>query len=371
MITAMASRIRLSRAAPTRPRVSGRTVTSAALAAVMGLGLTGCSWRIETPEPTYPPATETEIARDAAALALAQVAAALEPGALPGEAPGTAYARAFEERAIVAQLDALGGVYVAYADTSPDAEPSPSMPPLPSHPQLGYSVIRARDTTLAGALTLDDPSLARLLGSIGLSQAVAAAMTAHLNAEAAGGAPARVAERTLPPAGGFTLDSVLPGADSLAALDPEALRAMIIAHDHAAFVYDVIAARDGGEGRAASLARGRLHWLRANALVALAKAQASEAEPREPLDDPRAPAYVIDPAALADVDAQYALAREIELNIATTYMAAFGDAVESGDQPKARGWLLSAAFDATMASATWFNATAEEHSVFPGVSVGE
>ena len=262
------------------------------------------------------------------------------------------------ETAFVApHLDALGGVYVPFPAATPSAgpssSPSASAAPAPKPKSLIRAVADARDADLAAALVADDPDLALLLASIGLSHAESLAVGAYQDAIAAGSAPL-AAERTM--AGAPFADL----APDTTALDAETLEGIIVAHDYAAYAYEVIAARSSDDARSQALERSRIHDRRADELVAIAAA------------DPRVPAYVIEHANLDSDDAMAALARSTEAGISDRYITAFYGAAEAGAPGLAdRGWLLAGAYDSLVQSLLWPGAVPAEADALPGVVLPE
>jgi hypothetical protein len=210
-------------------------------------------------------------------------------------------------------------------------------------------VVDARDADLAASLAADDPDLALLLASIGLDHAEALAVGVYQDAIAAGSAPL-AEERHMP---GVSFATLVPTSTSL---DSTTLEGIIVAHDFAAYAYEVIAARSSDDARTQALERSRIHAHRAAELVAIAGV------------DPRSPAYVIDHARLESGEAMAALAHEMEAGIADRYITAFFGAAQAGATGLGdRGWLLAGAYDALVQGPLWSGATAADADPLPGV----
>ena len=341
-------------------RYVGATILLASLATG---ALTGCSLRLETPPVPVPSPDQYELLRDAAAHDEARVLDAL-PAATAAIATGTGastpgrdYFVQVEAASATPHLDALGGVYVPF----PSATPSPSTTPSPSASppreqgvaSLTRKVAEARDDDLAAALVAEDPDLALVLASIGLSHGASLAVGVYQDAIAAGSAPL-ASERRMP--GGAFADLV-PAATTL---DGATLEGIIVAHDYAAYAYEVIAARSSDDARTQALERSRIHARRADELVAIAGA------------DPRSPAYVIDDARFDDDATMAALASETEAGIADRYVTAFFGAAQAGATALGdRGWLLAGAYDALVQGPLWSGPTAEGTDPLPGVVLPE
>ena len=333
----------------------GRATRITLVLAVATVALSACSWRLETPSPSPLTPGAYERDRDAAAIAEARLVASLGDARPAG--PGGAWLASYEAQAAPAHLEALGGVYVAHprvAAPTPSATAGPAVGPS----EFVRLAAFARDAELEGALSCDDPDLALLLASIGLADAAAIARQAERDAAFAG-ADVTVSRDRIPPLpDGVAPASLSPDATSL---PEQTLENLISAHDYAAYVYEVIAARATGDMRGVAYSRGILHASRAKALVALAET------------DPRGPSYVVDRARLSDNDTMAALAASIEADIADLYIQAFGDVVKAGapaDTLSERAWLLSSAYDALADSLSWGDPAPDSVTAFPGVSVG-
>lgn len=334
-----------------RRTVAARGGRQFALVGLLLVGtLAGCAWRVDSPDPSPLIPSPDELARNAAALAESRIVEALDDGR--ADSQSAQWLLTFERTAAGAHLDALGGVYTP-ADLP---TPSSSAPPVDVGP-TAYARLApfARDTELASALTVDDASLALLLASAGLSHAVALAVASEDAARAAGQDVPMVAERTAPIGAQTDSGSIVPAETSVS---PEALEALIVAHDHAEYVYDVIAARSEGTERDDALARAWIHHTRADALVALAGT------------DPRGPSYALNRDGLGEAATRGELVADLESTVAAQYLDAFAGVVsdESIDSLSERTWLLTGAFDALMASVDWVGGP-RLLDAFPGVSV--
>lgn len=329
--------------APRRPR------TAAAAVALAALTLAGCAWRLETEPPVAPSPDAAEIARDEAARLEADVAAALAASAPPAS-DAEAIVSAHERVANPAYAAIWGPVYVPFPDASPTASPSPA----PEPPALAAARAAAQEHSFAQALANADAQAAHTFAAMTVARAVADTYAEYVEALAAGERdadqggdgiiPDQVQERPLDVAG--TQWPLLPAASTL---DAPALASLIVAHDNAQYVYEVIAGKSRGQARARAAERARLHRARAAALVTIAGA------------DPRGPGYVIDLAELGDQESRDNLARGAERAVGLAYMAALVDA-ETDD----RAWLMSGAHDAFAAEAVWPGFTPDELPVLPG-----
>ncbi len=326
-----------------------RSAAGVAVGALILASLTGCNLRRETLPIVTPSPDQYEQLRESAAQSEAGVIDAL---ALEDVGVGTAGYAGFVQAEIAfttPHLDALGGVYVPFPNATPSASPSASPASVPQNKSLTRAAADARDADLASALIADDPDLALLLASIGLSHAVALAVGAYQDAIAAGSAPL-AAERLMV---GAPFAELVPASTGL---DAATLEGIIVAHDYAAYAYEVIAARSSGDARTQALARSRIHEHRADELVAVAVA------------DPRVPAYVIEHEDLDGDDAMAAFARVTEAGISDRYVTVFFEAAQGGSSGLGdRGWLLAGAYDALVQSLLWPGATPTDADPLPGV----
>lgn len=194
-------------------------------AAALGMGLSACSVRLETPPVITPTPSQDTVLRDAAADAeQAVIDAVAEDGANCDNFAGEGTAALAAELGPV-RLAALGGVYVAF----PSASPAPSLAVTPT--ACIATIVDAIDTDVDGAIAAEDESLAALLGSIAISHALAVTLV--------GDDP------------GWTLDA----GEAADALDPASAAELAVMHDAARFAYETLAATVGGEERELLLAR--------------------------------------------------------------------------------------------------------------------
>ncbi|WP_062460504.1 DUF4439 domain-containing protein [Demequina soli] len=304
-----------------------RIVRAAALAGVLAVATAGCDVRLETPPIERRTPTPTVALRDEAAVREQAVADAAEPGSV-------------EATLAPERLAALGGVYLA----TPGATPSPSVSPSAA-PSLADTVEAAITGALDGAdaADQDDPSLAAMLRSIALSHAVIADA-----ADVAGAAPQ---ERAMPHVGDDAAGPWAPHDGT--AVSASRLAELAVAHDRAAFAYEVAAAKASGKERERALARERIHAQRAAAILALPG-----------VEDDRASLYDVPPAGM-DTPAERAASEiAIETDLAGRY-AALIDGASTADL----AWILDASYDAWMqaASLTGFDATTIP--ALPGLAV--
>ena len=243
-----------------------------------------------------------------------------------------------------------GPVYVPFPSASPTASPSQA-PPAPS---LRAAREAAQLHAFSEALGNADAQAAYAFAAMAVARGVVDTYAEYVDAVDAGERsaddggdgviPDLVAERPLAIGG-----DEWPLVPVVSALDTETVASLIVAHDRAQYVYEVVAARSGGEDRARASERALLHRSRAADLVAIAGT------------DPRGPGYVIDLAALAETDTRNGLLRSAERELAGTYLEALADA-PSDD----RAWLMSGAHDALAAEAVWPGFAPEELPVLPG-----
>lgn len=361
----------------TRHRPTAVLLT-AALVLTPVLAASGCGWRLETPDPSPLVPDETEAARDAVAQVEARLVEALAYA--EAETPGSEWLLEYEEVAAGAHLEALGGAYDPYPNPTPDPSPSPD-------PRLGptsfsrYAAF-ARDAAIEGALTVEDPDLALLLASIGLSHAAALRLQSEEDSRAAGFGADQIVDR-VPPLPSDALEATLAAAESTVdvasatstdlvptstSVPEETLLELILLHDYASYLCEVVAARAVGDLRWIAYLRSLIHQDRTDALVALTAT------------DPRGPSYITEREEIGANEDMEALLAEVEGDLAVLYLSAFEEVVtlesEAADiapgqvhtDAPTRTWLLSAAFDALMAS--WLRLPGPESApVFPGVSV--
>jgi hypothetical protein len=312
----------------------------AALVTVV-LGLSGCSWRMETPPPEWPSPDPVTVMRDEAAQREQAVVDATEADGPSTQATVLAQ---IESSAAPERLAALGGLYVPY----PDSSPSPTASAVPV--RASDAVTQARDGHLADALVAEDADLAALLTSAGLSHALASWYAIWVDDRVAAATQPVVEERLL-------ATPVIPEPSLVPPESPttdvETLAALALAHDQARYTYEVLAARASGEEREQWLARREIHRARADALVALPG-----------VEDRREPVYVLTPDQTGDSAQRLATAVGIENGLGATYASL---AVTAG--PAQEPWLLSAAFDAYAQAAAYGEPTSASYAVpaLPGI----
>ncbi|WP_084129906.1 hypothetical protein [Demequina sp. NBRC 110055] len=300
-----------------------RAAATVGLAAAIAVALTGCSWRLETPEPTWPSPDAVTVTRDAAAEREQAVIDALSRS--DGTASDEVLA-AYEGEAAPERLAALGGVYVAY----PDATPSPSASPTTS---AADAVETARDGAIAAALETSDDDLAFMLTSTALSHGLMGwyawwAETTFTDPET------DVVELRLFSSAPTDTTDAVPVAT---ALDVDTLATLVEEHDRTRYLYEVLAAKASDEEREQWLARRDLQDARAEALAALPG-----------VEDRRAPIYVVSNEGLEDADGRVSAAQAAETALGDRY-AALLDGLDDAEKP----WVLSAAFDAYAQAAAY------------------
>lgn len=356
-----------------RSRRSAPLWAALALAALTGGSLTACSWRLESPPPPPLVADAHELGREQAARALARLQAALqaesgirpaptagpassaslapsaEPTPTPSPSPSDDASNGDELRAALAiavpvQLEALGGLYLPYPDSFPS--PSPSLGPIGSVEEEARA---ARDVLLAVAVDAEDPQLALVTASAGLFLAVTLNDPGEWAAASAPGADPSPAGEPTPGVSVSPTASASPGS-SPSPVPAESWAPLLLAHDRAVYIYDVIAARSLSTARQAASARALAHDLNAEVLAALVPT------------DPRRPQYHVDPQTLADAASLDALARQTEREVAEAYLATLTQA-DPGD----RAWLLAGAYASLAAAAAWPGYEPGELPPLPGI----
>jgi len=311
---------------------SARTRALIALvAASVALTTAGCDLRLEADTIVYPSPDAVTVARDTLADAESAVLTAADTaGASADDVAAEASATA------QAHLDALGGVYVAYPDTTP--EPTASATPAPT---LSEAIDEARAIAEEVAASNLDPGLAFLARSIDLDWALREQWATIVPADTADDADdsdnagtsdtAGTSDETtyFPLANGSTADSAgfAPSA-ATTGLSEDALSDLALREDEARFTYETIAALEFDSLRDVALARARLHEERSDALASLLTS------------DPRTPLYQLRDANLPDPDSRDALQRSVETDLGARY-AALLDGAYAADA----AWLLNSAFD--------------------------
>ncbi|MGO1510733.1 MAG: hypothetical protein ACTHXO_12190 [Actinomycetaceae bacterium] len=175
------------------PRPRARRV--AAALAVLSLTLAGCGLRIDSdPEPPSPATVTQQWRQDAAVesanLAEATRTLAADPATDPAAVP------VLEEVAadLDAQVEALGGVWVAWPGGAPEGQtnrPVPDPPVVTDVTQLQGLIVSSADSTVA--VLADVPAAERDLASVLSATAVGRILSARsLEAFASGGSPVEV-----------------------------------------------------------------------------------------------------------------------------------------------------------------------------------
>lgn len=308
------------------------TVALALVIATVAAGLSGCDVRRETPDPVWPSPDAATAARDDLAEAIAAVVTA-------AAADGSGEARSASELA-AAELDALGGVYVAYpsATASPEESASPAQPPGVDDAIADLRI--AAQSTLSHGV---DDDLSRLALAIDVAWA-----RFQWSRDTRGTTHSVLA---MPDARGFAPTDAAFAPDAASDLDQQTLSALALAHDQARFAYVTIAANLGGEERAAALARAQVHAERSDAIAALLD------------DDVRTPVYQLRDVDLSSQQGRTTLAGEVERSVSETSLRAAFDASHED-----RTWLLDDSFD-TWAAAQQIDPQAP--TPLPGLGSGE
>ncbi|QAY70570.1 DUF4439 domain-containing protein [Xylanimonas protaetiae] len=347
--------------APTRRRRRPRAHAALVAALLVGV-LAGCGVRLETPPPAEPVPDALEQVRRTAvadALGVADLATSAQQAEGLPEPVSAELARVAADAH--AHVDALGGQYESGIDPDDDADldPSPeaSEPEPPATPaEVVGTLSDAAARNRTAATTTSGGDLARLIASIGASQAVSATRLAALAAvpgpdpvvptmpapgtttqtPAASPTPSPVA--TTPPGGE---QSVLP-----AGLTASDFRALVLAEDGARYALEVRAARTSGDDRARLLARSRAHGERAQAWAELGSIA-------DTAQDPRRVAYAIPRA-----DDDPTLVRTLETGLGTSFATLVGTTA-----PMTRGLLV----DLLVESALTLDAWGAPPLAFPGL----
>lgn len=325
------------------PRTS-RTAAGLALTVALGLTLGACDLRLETPPATERTPSAQEVTRAAAVddcLAVEQAGRAARAGSA-GTAPPVAAVLddvvAFSSR----HVDELGGSY------SSGLHPSPTTTPSPTSTSEGNpaDVLTALTTSAARALgtadSVPDGGTARLLASIGTSQAQLAArlatalglpvpsVTPLVAASATSGSPTAVPSPT--PSG--------TTAAAPSGLSPADLDVLTVVQDQAGYGLEVVAAKLDAADRARALAAARAHRSAAQSWAVMA-GTATTAR------DPRRAAYAL-PSGLEHPDEARALARTLEQAVAVADATMVATAA-----PGARGPLVADLRGAADAVVSW------------------
>lgn len=340
--------------------MAGRTRTQHFITATVICGVllaaSGCGLRWETEPSPVPVADQTTRERDALAAAVETV---MMMAATRSDSAGPAATEIAS-----AQLDALGGVYVAYPDAEVTPDPSPSPPPT-----YADAVAALRTTARDIAAQTSDANLAAIATSIDLAWALRGAWD-ELAVESPE-MPAADAGDILDGGDGATggadagewLSEALPlpdGTRSEAGFAPvldtqlsaAGLAELALMHDHARFAYETAAAQVFAHERDEALRRSRAHGERSDAL------QAATTAP-----DERTTLYQLRDVNLADADARRALFIRIEHDLAVRYAALAVTATGSD-----REWLLNAAYASSLAVFT-LGAGDDLVTALPGLTV--
>jgi len=290
----------------------------------------GCGLRMETEPSPFPVADQTTLARDDLATAVATVVTA---ATVRGNGEGTSAAPI-----ATAQLEALGGVYIAYPNADATPEPSPVSPP-----SVATAITALRNTAREIATQTSDANLASLATSIDLAWALVGAGD---NAAADGW----LSEALPLPDGTTSVAGFVPTLTT--DLSPEVVAELALMHDHARFVYETAAAQLFAHERDEALERSRAHGERSDAL------QAATTAP-----DERTTLYQLRGVSVADADARNALFISIEHDLALRYTVLAVTATGSD-----RDWLLNAAYASSMAVFT-LGAGDDLITALPGLTV--
>ncbi|GAA4625488.1 DUF4439 domain-containing protein [Cellulomonas oligotrophica] len=328
-----------------------RPAVVSALVVVGALVLGACGLRAETPAPLEPSPDALEQVRARTvddALALAHAA-----DALAGSDAADDVLAVLTDAGTwsVAHADALGGVYDSGLPepTVSTTAPAPSPTAVPDPDDVLADLVDAGATASADADTASDGTLGRLVGSVAVARGTLASRLADALGvpvpEATSDAPTD--DATAGPSDDPSDDvsgaaGPTPGADPSATsgTDPEALVALVLAHDEAGFGFEVLAARLDGADREASLAAASRHR-------AAATDHAEAAGLVGTARDPRRASYAL-PAELQDGAVLTDLARRLETTVADAASAALATTPAGARAP-----LLAELATATTAASRW------------------
>ncbi len=337
-----------------RPAATTRSarVVAAVLALVVGAAaLSGCGLRRETPVPAEPSPDAVETARrEAVDDALALDAAARAAATTTADA-GVTDLLGQVSSASLRHVEQLGGAYDSGLDDATPTAPASPVAPVASPADVLAELGASSATARAGAVSVPDGPLARLLTSVSTSRALlATSLAGALGVAAPAGAeaaalPAETADPTPPPQGSPEPDP------TTAALPDDALAALALAEDQAGYGLEVAAARLSGAARDAAIAAAARHRDQAQTWAVAAQAA-------DTAQDPRRVAYAL-PAGASDSASATALARQIETTLTGTYT----DAVATAGTDE-RPTLITLAREAALASLAW-GATP---TAFPGAA---
>lgn len=341
-----------------------KTLARTALLLVCALALVGCGLRLDTSDaaPPSPGPVEQARARTVAdAVALADAASALAPTADDTLSPVLADIATFS----TAHVDALGGVYDSGLPT-PNSATTPSPAPVPTAPELLDQLAAATTTAATGTDQVDDPNLARLLGSVATARGeLTARLAAALGVEAPSTAPASSDTDQAEATPSSTAPSSTAPSDA-ATSSPTAVTGLALAHDQAGYAFEVIAAQAPVETvadpasttsdlRTTAQASAEYHRAQATAWAQVGGFDGTTA-------DPRRVQYQL-PGNLDDPTTAYALAVSLEQAVAQAASAALAQAA-----PGSRADLL-ADLRSSSAAATGWGADPEALPGLPPVTV--
>lgn len=292
----------------TRHRPSGRSsfLRTAVAAACLVLLLGACELRLQTPAPTAPSPSATEMARQRAAtdaVVLAEMAT-LAAGGARADGTGATVVDTLDEVATTSDrhATALGGVYLPWpaSPTPTPTAPTASPEPIPSAGVVVAALRAAAARASDDADTVTDGPLARLLASVAASRTV---LADALDARSAGTAlalptsgptdppsaappPAPVTASAAPGIGGSR--GAVPG------LQDSSLTALLEAEDALGAGWEVLAARSSGQARSRAALVAAEHRARAQAWATLLGVAGTALDPRR--DAYALPLQVLDPA---------------------------------------------------------------------------
>ncbi|MCB2178182.1 MAG: ferritin-like domain-containing protein [Actinomycetales bacterium] len=264
---------------PTAPRPRPARVVALALAAGLAVGpLTGCAaLRVESGPPVTPSADAVEQARQRQAIGAARVVTAADDA--DATTDGAKAAIVDVRSAARTQLDALGGVWVPFPEST-TTSPAPTGTPTPApDPEPLLDVLAEESSSaLADAATVSDGRLARLFAAIGVERRLAAARLA-------------LAEGADVPATAAPVDpEQIPVGLSAVALGPA-----IASEDALGLAWEVTAARSSGTARTEAAAIAAEHRARAATWAAVTEVAGTGLDPRRASYD--LPEAVLDPEA--------------------------------------------------------------------------
>ncbi len=318
-------------------RMRAQKVTVTAVMCLAVFVTSGCGLRWETEPSPVPVADQATLERDALAAAVdaVKISAATRSSGAGLRATDIA----------TAQLEVLGGVYVAYPDAEVEPTASPS-PPLGLDDAIAALRLAAREI----AATTADANLASIATSIDLAWAVSIAWDGRVSAPEGDVASVTTAMPLPLPDGTASTAGFVPVLDT--AIPDDVIADLAVQHDHARFAYETAAAHLFAHERDAALERARAHGERADALQSSTTAE-----------DRRTTLYQLRDIDLGDAMARESFLLDIETDFAARY-AALAVTATGAD----RDWLLNAAFAAYV---TAFESGAGEELVspLPGLSV--